>query len=357
MFTNRQGIRILVVDAVKSTHESFAFALSTKLKSSAEQVECFRLDYTYSADEALANVEDAASQVDGFAVAFIQLELGSDLALGGLVVADKIWKRDPLVQIVICTSDENVNWRSLIRSCARPEQLLLRRKPLHPDEICQLAISLSHRWSSIVDSNEKINHLQREIERRKQLEVELRRLVEQDALTKLPNRSILTDRINKILENRIAGMDWINAVLFMDLDNFKAINDSLGHQAGDEVLNQVANRLRKNIRLNSSNRPGRAEIVRLGGDEFVVLLEQFKTHQHAIKVAQRIVRQLAIPFAIGDQTVTIGSSVGVAFVTDDVSSADDILHNADSAMYRAKLRGKGQVAVFGEDVVHDRLGG
>ena len=142
------------------------------------------------------------------------------------------------------------------------------------------------------------------------------------------------------------------AVLFLDLDNFKVINDNLGHDAGDDLVNQVARGLvmRALRRVTAISIDG--ETVRLGGDEFVVLLEQL-SHQHdALSIADRIVEKIS--FVISDRKVSVGTSLGIAFLDDTSQDAHEVLRNADAAMYRAKKSGKGKVAVF-DKTMHQEL--
>jgi diguanylate cyclase (GGDEF)-like protein len=143
----------------------------------------------------------------------------------------------------------------------------------------------------------------------------------------------------------------------LDLDNFKIINDSLGHDAGDELLNQVAARLKECVRNHGAagRFAKRGETVRLGGDEFVVLCESIDDREQAVRLAEQIVKRITEPFRIGDRLVNIGTSVGVAFLNETVRDAHEALRNADTAMYRAKNSGKGRVAVFDHTMRDDLI--
>ncbi len=180
-------------------------------------------------------------------------------------------------------------------------------------------------------------------------EHELRHQALHDPLTGLPNRVLLQDRLELALRRR---SHQALALLFVDLDGFKAVNDSLGHAAGDEVLRAVAGRLQRCIRPDDT-------AARFGGDEFAVLLEGAETAATAGRVAERIVRDLSAPLLVGECPVTIGASVGVALgVPGDVSAAD-LLADADTAMYAAKAAGKGTVKVLNPVVAgaHEAAGG
>jgi len=162
-----------------------------------------------------------------------------------------------------------------------------------------------------------------------------------DSLTGLANRALLLDRLDQVLKQvRRRGSEA--TVLFVDLDRFKVVNDSLGHTAGDALLEAVAERLRGVVRAGEM-------VARLGGDEFAILLEgEGATTAHAVRVARRIGAALREPFFVADHEVTISASIGIASGSD---AAPDLLRDADVAMYRAKSSGKGRYRVF-EPAMH-----
>ena len=163
-----------------------------------------------------------------------------------------------------------------------------------------------------------------------------------DSLTGLANRLLLTDRINHALGRLDRNRDLV-AVLFLDLDDFKAINDGLGHAAGDELLMSVARRIRGSLRMQDT-------ACRLGGDEFAVLLEDIASPNDAVAVAQRVFTAITQPMMIKGREVTIQASMGLAFAIDPTQTADDLLRNSDMAMYAAKHGGKGRFELFEPDM-------
>jgi diguanylate cyclase (GGDEF)-like protein len=186
--------------------------------------------------------------------------------------------------------------------------------------------------------------LERSLVQLTQLEDELRHQAMHDALTGLGNRAFFASHVANPATS-------VAAVLLIDLDDFKTINDSLGHAAGDHVLMIVAERLRGAVRDNDV-------VVRLGGDEFAVLLSHVPDSSIATETAARISSSLAQPLRISERDVRVGASIGVALVTPDETSLESMLRNADLAMYEAKRRGKGRHAVFelGMDAAaHKRL--
>jgi diguanylate cyclase (GGDEF)-like protein/PAS domain S-box-containing protein len=176
----------------------------------------------------------------------------------------------------------------------------------------------------------------RDITARKTLEHELEHQTLHDALTGLPNRTLLGDRLDRALAQADRRGSRV-AVLFVDLDDFKRINDSLGHEAGDDLLRVVAHRLRAFAGEHDT-------AARLGGDEFVLLLEDLAADEEAAVVAQRIATSLQSPVSLAGQDVVVTASIGVAVRAAGQGSADQLMRDADLAVYRAKARGKAQHA-------------
>lgn len=172
------------------------------------------------------------------------------------------------------------------------------------------------------------------------------RLVEQlrhrafhDPLTGLPNRALFRDRLAHALERTARDPEARSAVLFLDLDDFKRVNDLLGHDRGDEVLRIVAERLEAGLRRGDT-------AARLGGDEFTVLLEDVADLEEVRATAGRLALRVGRPIGEADEAVEIGVSIGIAVSPESGSTVDELLTNSDAAMYLAKAAGKGRVAVY-----------
>jgi diguanylate cyclase (GGDEF)-like protein len=161
-----------------------------------------------------------------------------------------------------------------------------------------------------------------------------------DSLTKLPNRALFSDRLQHALDRMTRRHESI-AVLFLDLDEFKPINDTFGHDAGDRLLLAVGRRLQSCLRPEDT-------VARLGGDEFTVLLEDITDVRYAIRVAERIAEALKDPFEIDGQEASVTASIGIAVGTGRESAPDDLVRNSDQAMYEAKRSGKARFVVFHE---------
>jgi diguanylate cyclase (GGDEF)-like protein/PAS domain S-box-containing protein len=178
----------------------------------------------------------------------------------------------------------------------------------------------------------------RDITERKELEAALSHQAFHDSLTKLPNRALLKDRIDHAVA-RAARRQRALAVLLLDLDGFKAVNDSLGHAAGDELLTAVADRLADCIRPTDT-------CARLGGDEFAILLEDLASPNDWQVVANRMLEALRRPFGLNGKEVFVRASIGVAMRGEGGEDADELLRNADVAMYMAKSQGKNRFEAF-----------
>ncbi|MDD2933750.1 MAG: diguanylate cyclase [Methylotenera sp.] len=164
-----------------------------------------------------------------------------------------------------------------------------------------------------------------------------------DHLTQLPNRSLFRDRLEQEIKMS-HRLSQSAALLFIDLDHFKAVNDTLGHDAGDVLLVQAAGRINQCVREADT-------VARMGGDEFTVILSQLSDTKHAGKVAQNIIEQLSQPFIIGGATLNISASIGIAFYPQNGKSVEQLLKNADKSMYAAKAAGRGRFNYFTADPV------
>jgi diguanylate cyclase (GGDEF)-like protein/PAS domain S-box-containing protein len=188
---------------------------------------------------------------------------------------------------------------------------------------------------------------QSDITSRKEAEERLLHDAFHDCLTGLPNRALFIDRLGMAIAHAKRRLSYTYAVLFIDLDRFKNVNDSLGHSAGDELLIAVARR------LESCLRPGDT-VARLGGDEFSILLDEVADVDHAVQVAQRLHREMARPFKVRGHEVFVTLSLGITLgAGGDYDRPEDVLRDADTAMYGAKSSGKARDAVFDQDM-HDR---
>ncbi len=164
-----------------------------------------------------------------------------------------------------------------------------------------------------------------------------------DPLTGLANRTLYLDRLQQALNRSRRDPQYTFAVLFIDCDRFKVVNDSLGHTAGDKLLKSIAQRLERSTRAIDT-------VARFGGDEFALLLDDARAPDGASRVAERIIEEIARPFQIEGREVFTGASIGIAMHNPSYKQPEEILRDADTAMYRAKAGGRGQVAMFDADM-------
>lgn len=183
--------------------------------------------------------------------------------------------------------------------------------------------------------------LRQQILAREGVEQQLKHQTLHDGLTGLPNRQHLLDRLVAAMARQRAQDDRLYAVLFLDLDRFKVINDSEGHLVGDQLLREAARRIGDCVRSPDT-------LARLGGDEFAVLLERIRGIEDAVQVAERILQALELPFMIGGRELHSSASIGIALAQAQYGSAEEVLRDADAAMYRAKAEGRKRYALFDE---------
>jgi diguanylate cyclase (GGDEF)-like protein len=288
----------------------------------------FDVVFSGQAESAVAEVQLALAQDQPFAVVFLDMRMppGKD----GVWAASRIRDLDPAVEIVICTAYSDVDPAEVGGIVPPEEKLSYLQKPFHAHEVRQTTIALASKWRA---------------ERR------IVRLAYFDTLTGLPNREQSRSRLVRAIDAAKEHSRTL-AVLYLDLDNFKRVNDTLGHAAGDELLCLVANRLRDTLRSGDLvgtsgegySRPG--DLARLGGDEFMVLLPNIPDADAAVSIAERLIRALREPVQVQSSALVVTPSVGIAMYPSHGKDAETLLRNADLAMYFAKRKCPGTFAFF-----------
>jgi len=222
----------------------------------------------------------------------------------------------------------------------------------HKDGSWRILESTASAVRNAKGETEKLVIVNRDISERKRAEEMLAHHAFHDGLTNLPNRALFVDRLQRALVLSKRHTDYKFAVLFIDIDEFKVFNDSLGHKVGDEVLIQIGHRLTASLReVDTIARPqfGPSKddtLARLGGDEYTILLEDIRNPSDAIRVAERLQSRLSAPFTIQGYEIVVNASVGIALSTPSCAHAEDLLRDANIAMYRAKRAGKARCEVF-----------
>lgn len=224
----------------------------------------------------------------------------------------------------------------LTKTGERRDMLLSSEMAEIGDEICLLMVA-------------------RDVSEQKRSEQRLSYLANYDHLTGLPNRVLFRDRLTSAMQ-RAHRAEHLVALLYLDLDRFKQVNDSLGHQMGDELLRQVTVRLQQCMRSSDTLAPTSldedydATVARLGGDEFTIVLEDIKHIDEISRVAQRILTSLSSPFNLEGHSVFIGASIGITVYPFDDLNLDNLIRNADIAMYRAKALGRNNFQFYTDDL-------
>jgi diguanylate cyclase (GGDEF)-like protein len=280
------------------------------------------------AEAAVAAVRDSIAADEPFAVAFLDMRMppGPD----GVWAAARIREMDPAIEIVLCTAYSDVDPGDIGAIVPPEEKLSYLQKPFHPHEIRQMSISLASKWRA---------------------EHRIVKLAYFDALTGLPNREQSRNRLSSALTAAQRHQRML-AVLYLDLDNFKRVNDTLGHAVGDELLCLVAARMRQSLRADEGAAadalpsPRTNHIARLGGDEFIVILPSVAAPEAAAAVAARLIAELQEPMRLALHSLVITPSIGIALYPADGMDVDTLLRNADLAMYFAKRKGAGMYAFF-----------
>lgn len=224
-----------------------------------------------------------------------------------------------------------------------PFTLLIRKDGIKiPIEDSVSPITLQKGVALLQDSKDKITGsvvVFRDVTQQRSNAKKMHRHAFYDDLTNLPNRVWFRERLTDAIKRFKRQPNYLFAVLLLDLDRFKAVNDSLGHLAGDQLLHDVANRLISASRVVDT-------VARLGGDEFAILLEGLKSEQEALKVTQRILHQFNLPFQIEGREIFTNTSIGLVLGSIGYEQVEEVLRDADIAMYRAKARGKGCYQLF-----------
>jgi len=350
--------RLLMIDDNPAIHEDYRKILTGRDDTRISAAEAalfgepratvsrpvFDVDTALQGREGVELARHAIAEGRPYSVAFVDMRMppGWD----GLETIENLWKVDPEIQVVVCSAYSDYDWMELLARLGRSDKLIVIKKPFEPIEILQSASALSRKWQNARALKRHVEGLERVVtDRTRGLEAanrQLRHLASHDSLTGLPNRLLLDDRITQAIAQANRQAHGF-AVAVLDLDRFKLINDSLGHHAGDELLCEVASRLRGAIRAVDS-------IARLGGDEFVIIFDGPMTRAESLEMGKRLLRVMEPSTRLLGIDVHVSPSIGIAFYPRDGATIDTLLAHADAAMYHAKERGRNNVQCYTESM-------
>lgn len=361
------NFRILIIDDNPLIHQDFIKILTSNLseQNAATKLELdvldkalfetnenshatkdilpkFQIDTATQGKLGLERIEQAIKEGNPYSLAFVDIRMppGWD----GVETIKHIWGIDKDIQIVICTAYSDYSWEETIGELGQSDNLLILKKPFDQIAVRQLACALTHKWKLTREAKNHMQFLEQSVQKRTE---ELQYQATHDALTGLPNRILLQDRLQQAILNAERNHTFF-AVLFFDLDRFKLINDSLSHAAGDELLCEVAKRLRAKIRAADT-------FSRLGGDEFVMLIPNLTDPNEIRHFAENILDEFTEPHFIAGHEISLTSSIGIALYPKDGKKKDVLLRNADIAMYHAKELGANQYQFYSEKMNEGNL--
>ncbi|TVQ96618.1 MAG: EAL domain-containing protein [Desulfovibrionales bacterium] len=343
-----QSRRILVIDDNPAIHEDFRKTLVGKAPADKTLLDMeselfgargpepdagnFHVDCVPQGRDGVEAAARAKADGRPYALAFVDGRMPP--GMDGIQTIKELWRACPDIQAVLCTAYADYSWQEIQSALGVSDNLVILKKPFDTVEVLQLAHALTRKWE-----------LDREIQGR------LHKLAYFDTLTDLPNRTLFLDRLEHLLKlsKRYGRM---GALLFLDLDNFKRVNDSLGHGVGDELLKIASRRMSDCLRSADTvarlDQPDMA--ARLGGDEFAVILADVERPETAANVALRLADHLAKPIDIGTHQVIVTSSIGITLFPQDGDDVATLLKNADLAMYNAKQNGPSRFLFYQEDM-------
>ena len=351
--TSRSGQanrRILIVDDTASIHADFRKVLCADANGgqSLDSIEetlfgtapavrqTFVLDSAYQGQEALELVNKALADNAPYALVFIDMRMppGWD----GLDTIEQLWNVDPHLQIALCTAYSDYSFEAIEARLQYDDQLLILKKPFDDLEIRQMATALTWKWQLAHDAALKLIGLERTIEERVQELLKVSHLLQYDALTELPNSTLLGDRLTQAIAV-CRRHDTQLAVMFIGLDRFKRINNALGHPVGDEMLKQVSQSLVATVRESDS-------VFRYGSDEFVLILNDIKHPQQTQYIAEKLLAAVSATRYVAGHDLSVTASVGISVYPDDSSSAVELIKKAETAMHTIKDQGPNDFSFF-----------
>lgn len=365
---NKKKRRILIIDDNRQIHLDYRKILegqSCTTETNEDFLEFFGNEGegessgggTFSSEplNGLVTIDSALQGEDGFKLvqhsiedrnpyhlAFVDLRMppGWD----GLKTVAKIWQVDPELQIVICSAYSDNSYADICNKLGRSDSLLILKKPFDAIEVYQLAVALTEKW--ILGRKARLKQEDLELLVAKRTE-ELKLASLQDPLTKLTNRTGFSTQLDLAL-SRVSRHGKMAAVFLIDIDYFKQINDNFGHPTGDQLLIEVAKRLKKCVR-------GTDTVARLGGDEFAIIQSDVESEGQFRGLLRRVEQLQKSPLEYEQRKIEFSFSIGVATCPLDSSDASDLLRKSDQALYRSKRDGRAMSRFYSPEMDSELL--
>ena len=317
-------------------------ALFGETKKTTISLPKFNIDSASQGMEGVRLITESCAKKKPYALTFVDIRMPP--GIDGIETIKQILEIDNNIQIVICTAYSDYSWEKILEQLGQRENLLVLKKPFDHVAVRQLAMALTKKWQLMHATFLNTQVLEEKVKERTEL-LEFQTL--HDSLTKLPNRQFLFDFINAVIERSVHRLSKF-ALLYIDIDRFKLINDSFSHAAGDDLLIQIAQRIQNNLRSNDF-------FARIGGDEFVLIVTDFNSIEIIKKIARKTLETLQDPFVLQDHRVIVSVSIGVGVFPYDAKKTDELMKCADLAMYRAKELGGNRFQLYFSELHQENL--
>ncbi len=377
----KKASRILIVDDNEAIHYDFKEILGRMQNAKEREDQLLReelfgdelkhieprietpkyiIDNAYQGMEAIKMVDQ--SYEDGLPYALIFMDVRMPPGINGVETIRKIWEKHPEIEIVLCTAFSDYTWEKILDEFGGTDHLLFMKKPFDGVSIKQTAFSLTTKWHLARANKNHLENLEFEVEKRTERlnelvgklseEVSIRRenekllstLANFDALTGLANRFFFNKSLKEIIGDYQNKTNKFFALFFIDIDYFKQVNDLMGHDVGDLLLQEISKRLNSCLKnnsleldysLSSTEKNKTQGVFRLGGDEFTALVTADEIEQ-VLELAQTAILEVKKPYFISNNEIVISCSIGISLCPNDATDLGDLIKFADIAMYRAK---------------------
>ncbi|WP_339491863.1 putative bifunctional diguanylate cyclase/phosphodiesterase [Pseudomonas rhizophila] len=345
--------RILLIEDELATHRTMRLLLNScddrgavkdsineRAAGGADQQSQYSVDSTCNRADALEIVRKARDDSVPYALIISSVRMFQGCC--GLEILEELWKTDPNVFVALSTEHSTHSWGGMDERIEHGDQLIVFDKPLISLDIRLIANTMTRKWQLVHNNDKKMRVLELTIEKRVQELVKISRMLHYDALTELPNGTLLNDRLTQALAQCRRYRRRL-AVMFLGLDRFKRINNAFGHETGDELLKQVGSSLANAVRASDS-------VFRYGSDEFVVLLIDMGEPQQAKCVAMKLLAAVSSPCVIEDEHLSITASLGISLYPTDGIDAITLIKQAETAMRSVKEGGPNDYRFYTEDI-------